>query len=322
MTRLSLRGKVMWTVGNLLMLLGLYLLLYVGGLYADEQYNLLAAQGGSDIALPETISAPSEVGGEAPAPAELAARVFNGKDSAIEGFDAQQPASTGLAAGVSSGEDPAVEGFDTEQPAAAAPRPGFRLPRLNSTGDGRELNTVAPSSVANFGQSTITRILIPRINLDRKVIPVGITFEEQNGQRVAVWEVAKYAVGHHKGTANPLQPGNIVMAGHSGGRAYPFNDIFYLGEGDAIVLESNGELYEYKVTQRLVLDEIGMPMSHRRENARWIEPTEEEVVTLVTCWPLTGPNKFTQRVVVRAAPLHAPFMPDEPDKPMGGWTAR
>lgn len=298
MTRLSLRGKVMWTIGNLLMLLGLYLLLYVGGLYADEQYNLLAAQGGSDIALPETIAAPSDIGGEAPAAAALDA-----------------PAS--------SGERPAVEGLDLEQPAAApAARPGFRMPRLNSTGDGRELNAVAPSSVADFGQSMITRILIPRINLDRKVIPVGMTFEEQNGQRVAVWEVAKYAVGHHKGTANPLQPGNIVMAGHSGGKAYPFNDIFYLGEGDSIVLESNGAQYEYKVTQRLVLDEVGMPMSHRRENARWIEPTEEEMVTLVTCWPLTGPNKFSQRVVVRAAPLHAPFMPDEPDKAMGGWMAR
>lgn len=298
MTRLSLRGKVMWTIGNLLMLLGLYLLLYVGGLYADEQYNLLAAQGGSDIALPETIAAPSDIGGEAPAAAALDA-----------------PAS--------SDERPAVEGLDLEQPAAApAARPGFRMPRLNSTGDGRELSAVAPSSVADFGQSMITRILIPRINLDRKVIPVGMTFEEQNGQRVAVWEVAKYAVGHHKGTANPLQPGNIVMAGHSGGKAYPFNDIFYLGEGDSIVLESNGAQYEYKVTQRLVLDEVGMPMSHRRENARWIEPTEEEMVTLVTCWPLTGPNKFSQRVVVRAAPLHAPFMPDEPDKAMGGWMAR
>ncbi len=305
-TRLGIRGKVMWTIGNLLMLLGLYLLLYVGGLYADEQYNLLAAQGGSDIAVPETRSVPSEVGVESPASAALDA--------------------------VPSGEGAAVEGFDTEQPAAAAPRPGFRLPRLNSTGDGRELNAVAPSAVANFGQSTITRILIPRINLDRKVIPVGMTTEIQDGQKVAVWEVAKYAVGHHKGTANPLQPGNIVMAGHSGGKAYPFNDIFYLGEGDSIVLESNRELYEYKVTQRLVLDEIGMPMAQRRENARWIEPTEEEVVTLVTCWPLTGPNKFTQRVVIRAAPLHAPIMPaaplhapimpDEPDKPMGGWTAR
>ncbi len=291
----------MWTIGNLLMLLGLYLLLYVGGLYADEQYNLLAAQGGSGIALPETISAPSETGGEAPAAAALDAEV-------------------------SSSERPAVEGLDTEQPAAVAPaRAGFRMPRLNSTGDGRELNTVAPSSVANFGQSSITRILIPRINLDRKVIPVGLTSEVQNGQKVAVWEVAKYAVGHHKGTANPLQPGNIVMAGHSGGKAYPFNDIFYLGEGDAIVLESNGELYEYKVTQRLVLDEVGVPMSQRRENARWIEPTEEEVVTLVTCWPLTGANKFSQRVVIRAAPLHAPILPDEPDEPdkaMGGWMAR
>lgn len=310
MNRLDMRGKLLWTLGNLLMLIGLYLLLYVGGLYADEQYNFLAAQRGSDISLPETLT--SSVDSTVQIPAADA-----GADAVTDG----QPAAAALA--------------DEEIVAPAAASEGFTLPRLNSTGNGRELNSIVPSVVAEFGGSTITGIIIPKIDLERKVIPVGMTVEVQNGQKVAVWEVAKYAVGHHKGTANPGQAGNIVLAGHSGGKAYPFNDIFYLGQGDPVLLESKGQLYEYSVTERLVLDEVGVPMAQRRENARYIEPTSNEVVTLVTCWPLTGPNKFAQRVIVRAAPLHpaapAPELASSQEtpesipvrpEPISGWTAR
>ena len=53
---LSRRGRLIWTTGNLLMLVGLYLLLYVGGLFADEQYNLMAALGDSDLPLPEAVA--------------------------------------------------------------------------------------------------------------------------------------------------------------------------------------------------------------------------------------------------------------------------
>lgn len=311
MNRLDMRGKLLWTLGNLLMLIGLYLLLYVGGLYADEQYNFLAAQRGSDISLPETITSSLDSTDQA-----------FGVDTGADAVTDEQPAVAPLA------------GAETVAPAAASE--GFTLPRLNSTGNGRELNSIVPSVVAEFGASTITGIIIPKIDLERKVIPVGMTVEVQNGQKVAVWEVAKYAVGHHKGTANPGQAGNIVLAGHSGGKAYPFNDIFYLGQGDPILLESNNsQLYEYSVTERLVLDEVGVPMAQRRENAQYIEPTSNEVVTLVTCWPLTGPNKFSQRVIVRAAPLHpatpAPDLassqetpesiPVQPE-PISGWTAR
>ena len=269
---LSRRGKVLWTTGNLLMLIGVYLLLYVGGLFADEQYNLLAAQGDSDIALPDTaVMLPDE-------------RPVTG---AIEPADVAE-------------EGERIR--DLVRPAAAK---RFVLPELNNPGGGRELNSVVPQAAAEgFGPSTISRIVIPAIRVDRKVVEVGWTVEEVNGQQVAIWEVAKYTVGHHTGSANPGQGGNVVLAGHSGGRAYPFNDLYYLKAGDSIILVSKGQQYEYSVTERLVLDEVGpgVTMAQRRANARYIEPTGEEVATFVTCWPLTGPNKFSQRVVIRAAP--------------------
>lgn len=288
--QLSMQGRLLWTIGNLMMLIGVYLLLYVGGLFADEQFNLMAAQGGSDIAVPEmAVTTPG-------------AQSVDGSDGAVSGSTGVEP-------------DAAI---------AAAPK-RFVLPQLNNPGGGRELNSLVPRAVGWYGPSTVTRIVIPKINVDRKVVEVGWTLEEQSGQQVAIWEVAKYTVGHHAGSSNPSQGGNVVLAGHSGGRAYPFNDIFYLDTGDMIQLWSNGRQYDYIVTERLVLDEIGpnVTLEQRIQNAKYIEPTTEEVATLVTCWPLSGPDKFNQRVVIRAVPAYASVAETQSSGALsGGWTVR
>jgi sortase A len=292
--RLNRRGKTLWTAGNLLMLVGIYLLLYVGGLFADEQYNIIAAEGGSDVALEEGF-VPSPVIAQAP-----------------------------------SGES-AVVGPRPVAPVQPAPIPTaapstYILPRLNDAGSGVELNTLVPKAVGNFGPSTVSRILIPRINVDKKVIEVGWTLQDVSGQQVAVWEVAKYTVGHHTGSANPGQRGNMVFAGHSGGRAYPFNDLFYLEPGDQIVVWSNGQQYDYSVQEKIVVDEVGpnVTAEQRQQNARYIEPTEDEIMTLVTCWPLSGPNKFAQRVIIRAKPDRPapPSLSEAPANFDEGWIAR
>ncbi len=291
------RGKILWTAGNFLMLVGLYLLLYVGGLFADEQFNLMAAQGDSDITLPEV----------------AAVQPVERNLSVVPPVQAQAPVPVVVR------PRPAIAA------PTAAPQP-FTLPRLNDPGQGRELSSLIPAAVEGYGPSTMTRIVIPKINVDRKVVEVGWTLEQLNGQQVAIWDVAKYAVGHHEGTANPGQGGNIVMAGHSGGRAYPFNDLYYLNPGDTIMLWSDGQQYQYSVTERLVLDETtpNVTIEQRRANARYIEPTKEEVATLVTCWPLTGPRKFTQRVVIRALPSHSVAANPVPSdsEPAGAWTPR
>jgi sortase A len=143
------------------------------------------------------------------------------------------------------------------------------------------------------------------------VVEVGWTVQHQDGQEVAVWDVDKYRVGHHKGTSNPGAGGNIVLSGHSGGPAYPFNDIYWLQPGDLIQLYSNGQVYDYNVSDHILVDEVGQPLEKRLENARYIEPTDEEMITMVACWPLTGPNKFSQRIIIRAKPASAPVGADQ-----------
>jgi LPXTG-site transpeptidase (sortase) family protein len=282
-SQMTTRRKIVWTTGNILILIGFYLLLFVGGLMADEQYNVYAASGDNDEIAPIVVAAP---------PAQQAA-------------------------------DPAAPAQVAPAPVAARPATRFNIPILNNGSAGALTNAAVPSAGAFSGPSTISRIVAPAIGLDKKVIEVGWTIEQQaDGQQVAIWDVDKYRVGHHQGTSNPGGGGNIVLAGHSGGRAYPFNDIFYLKPGDSIELYSNNQLYQYTVTDHILVDEVGQPLEKRLENARYIESTGEEVVTMVACWPLTGPDKFKQRIIIRAKPVGVQLSADQTNQEHSGWTAR
>jgi LPXTG-site transpeptidase (sortase) family protein len=205
---------------------------------------------------------------------------------------------------------------DTDLPAPAAvtsleqseePAP-FIAPILNQSGSislsSGQIVSAAPTNQAPH-QSTVTRVVIPSIGVDSKVVEVGWEVEEQNNQQVAVWQVAEYAVGQHRGSANPGEGGNVVMAGHVGGYGKVFKDLFYVKPGDQITLYSAGQQYLYTVQERLLVTEEGVADEQHAANAQLIAPTDHEVVTLVTCWPAKGADKFTQRVVVRATPFGA-----------------
>ncbi|HEU5014119.1 MAG TPA: sortase [Roseiflexaceae bacterium] len=150
---------------------------------------------------------------------------------------------------------------------------------------------------------TVARIVIPSIKVDSKVVEVGWDMESVGDQQVPVWQVAKYAVGQHEGSANPGEGGNIVMAGHVGGFGLVFKLLYYVKPGDQITLYSNGEQYLYVVKDRLLVQEEGVSPEQHAANAQLIAPTDHEMVTLVTCWPGSGPDKFTKRVVVQAVPF-------------------
>lgn len=248
------RRRLYWTLGNLMLLSGLYLFLYVGGLYAQAQYNIMAARGDSDIEAPRIL-----IGA---APSSDFAML------ATEPVDAPAPASM----------------------------PDFQAPVLNEARAG-----IANATHAEV--SLVERLVIPSIKLDAKVIEVGWEIVEQGSERVAVWQVAEYAVGQHRGSANPGEGGNVVLAGHVGGFGQVFRDLYYVRPGEPIVLYSNGRQFLYTVEERLVVDEDEAPPEQRAENAKLIAPTDSEVVTMITCWPPTGPDKFKQRVVIRAVPF-------------------
>jgi len=247
------RARILWTLGNLFMLIGVVLLAYVGGVYVQADYDRYAARGDTDVPAPVAVSAPTN---DEPAP--------------------------------------------------------FTAPVLNAsaaiTSEGRVVSAV-PDSAQVAKSPTVTRVAIPSIGVDSKVVEVGWDVEQQGDQQVAIWQVAKYAVGQHRGSANPGEGGNVVLAGHVGGFGKIFKDLFYVKPGDQITLYSNGQQYLYTVQKHLLVTEEGVSAEQHAANAQLIAPTDREVVTLVSCWPPQGREKFTQRVVIQAVPFAADTAP-------------
>ncbi len=167
--------------------------------------------------------------------------------------------------------------------------------------------TVAPESAAEIAASEVpipsdllpTRLIIPSIDIDSEIIPVGWTVVKRNGTEYSIWKVADYAVGWHQTTASLGQPGNTVMAGHHNVNGEIFRDLVNVEVGDTVVAYAGGQKFEYIVELKTIVKEKGESVEVRRRNAQWIAPTDDERLTFVTCWPYTN---NTHRVIVVAKP--------------------
>jgi sortase A len=263
------KARVLLIISNLLMVLGALLLLYVGAVFARAEYGRYAARGDTNL----------------PAPLPEAPR--------------QNPPALSLRSipflpNIESAEEPVpfTPPIDAQSLGAV----------LTDSANGG-VSSVLPETQATERRNTITRIIIPRIDVDSKVVSVGWEVQEVNGQQVAIWQVAEFAVGHHIGSANPGENDNIVLAGHVGGYGKVFRDLINLEPGDRLSLYSNGEVYQYIVRTTVIVTEEGVSAEQQAENARYIAPTDSEVLTLVTCWPTSGPHKFRDRIIVQAVPI-------------------
>lgn len=145
-----------------------------------------------------------------------------------------------------------------------------------------------------------TRIVIPTIHVDSQVKEVGWTTSIINGQMYSEWQVADYAVSFHKTSALPGAIGNTVMSGHNNINGEVFKNLVNVKMGENIVVYADNRAYEYAVQQILLLKERDMPLDVRLQNAQWIAPTNDDRLTLVSCWPYTS---NTHRVIVVAKPV-------------------
>lgn len=161
------------------------------------------------------------------------------------------------------------------------------------------LPTVTPTPSRVPASSLPARIVIPVIDLDAPVVEVGWNLVERNGQLSTEWEVADFAVGFHKGSAYPGNVGNTVLSGHHNIRGEVFRDLHMVEPGDNIYLYVGIQGYHYIVEAKYRFPEKGMPPEVQRDNARWIQQTADERLTLVTCWPYSGNS---HRIVVVAKP--------------------
>jgi len=109
-----------------------------------------------------------------------------------------------------------------------------------------------------------TRIVIPAIGVDAPIVP-GTD-----------WEALKKGVGHHPGTANPGEQGNMVLAAHNDIYGEIFRDLEKLRPGDEIWVYAGSQAYRYIVVQK----QIVLPTQ-----VEVMAPTRDPVVTLITCYP-------------------------------------
>lgn len=170
-------------------------------------------------------------------------------------------------------------------------------------------HTVTPNPTATPPQPTHApeRIIIERIALSAPVVPVGQHALTLDGKVFSQWDVPdQRAAGWHTNSAPPGQPGNTVLNGHHNVHGEVFRYLVVLKPGDLVTVESGPQRYHYIVVQTMTLAEQDQPIAARQDNARWILPTEDERVTLITCWPY---HANTHRLVVIARPLEEVIPP-------------
>jgi sortase A len=129
---------------------------------------------------------------------------------------------------------------------------------------------------------------IPSIDLATPVEDVPSVIDDEGWS----WALPEWTAAHHLGTANPGEPGNIVISGHVSvrGDAGVFNQLQGVSIGDAIsVTSANGE-FRYIVESLTVVPESDLSI--------FLQVPYEQL-TLITCVP---DGEFKHRLVVRAKP--------------------
>ncbi len=189
------------------------------------------------------------------------------------------------------GRAPLARGLPSPTPTPPTPTPTPTPPVVGPATSAEEaMARVIPAAVpvrAGPRRPPPVRLVVPSIGLDSKVVPVGTRTDAAGN---LIWETAAFAVGHHRGTASPGEPGKIVLSGHisSPREGNVFHRLPELQVGAAVILYTLETAYLYRVVGR----EVVLPTE-----VRVLEPTDRELVVLITCVP---DGIYSHRLVVTA----------------------
>lgn len=123
-------------------------------------------------------------------------------------------------------------------------------------------------------EDMLTRVVIPKINLDAIVVEGASRKKLSEGP------------GHMKETATPGEPGNAVITAH---RDTFFRHIYELNKGDDILIRRNGQVFRYQVTGKKIVmpNDVGV-----------LKQTPDPQLTLITCYPTYYIGPAPKRLVV------------------------
>jgi len=90
------------------------------------------------------------------------------------------------------------------------------------------------------------------------------------------WEELKMGAGHHIGSANPGERGNMVISGHDDVYGEIFKDLGELNMGDEVEVYAGDTPYTYQVVAKRIVEPAEVSL---------LEPTPDATLTLITCYP-------------------------------------
>jgi sortase A len=123
-------------------------------------------------------------------------------------------------------------------------------------------------------EQMLTRLTVSKIGIDAIVVEGASRKELSEGP------------GHMQQTAEPGETGNAVITGH---RDTFFRHIHELTKGDHVQVQRNGRNFIYEVTSKRIV----MP-----EDISVINPTNDQQLTLITCYPTYYIGPAPKRLVV------------------------
>jgi sortase A len=148
-----------------------------------------------------------------------------------------------------------------------------------------------------------SRIYIPSIGLDSEIGFATLRDITVFGETYQQWVAPSDIVGWHFRSALLGDPGNTVLNGHHNVQGEVFKELSLVQKGDEISLYSDAGRFYYQVVSVMILPERFETQEVRLENARWIQQSEDERITLISCWPY---ESNTHRVIVVAFPIDPP----------------
>jgi LPXTG-site transpeptidase (sortase) family protein len=213
----------------------------------------------------------------------------------------------------------ASEDVVTESEATPVTMTGVDLDDQAANGRGMRAALVDPARAEMAGGSPSagalipTRLVIPAIELDAVIVPAKSRLIKYEGKYYSQWVAPDtFAAGWHTYSAPLGLPGNTVLNGHHNEFGEVFRRLVELEPGDEVLVYSGDLEFDYKVVLKMILPERNQPAEVRLANAAWIMPTEDERLTLVTCWPY---ESNSHRLILVAKPAQAAGPEDQPQLP-------
>ena len=163
----------------------------------------------------------------------------------------------------------------------------------------------APTEAQPSQPYTPTRIVVPSVGVDGPVIPIALVAEGSTDSAVH-WEVPEPHVAGWHNTSAPLGIlGNTVINGHNWPQEAIFRDLYKLQPGEAIIVYADELGFIYEATEVVLLPEQDQPWEVQLANTHYIDPTDDDRLTVITCHPY-GSVRYRLVVVALRTELAQP----------------